>query len=235
MQTDTCGSNVAAGSICTVNVMFKPSATGTRSASVTVTDNAATSPQTVPLTGSGTDFSFGVANGGSNTATVSAGNKATYNLQVTPMNGFNGAVALSCSGAPSEATCAVSPSSLTLNGATGAFTVSVSTKSSSIVIPNVRPDGWHRPNAVSFCLSLAFLIFILLTSFRNSTNGLRKHFAYIPALAALVFVLVWVSGCSGINTVHTHNAGTPAGTYTLTVSGTSSGITRTQSLTLTVQ
>ena len=234
-QTDTCGSSVAASGSCTISVTFKPSATGARSASVTVTDNAANSPQTVPLTGSGTDFSFGVANGGSNTATVSAGNKATYNLQVTPMNGFNGAVALSCSGAPSEATCAVSPSSLTLQGAAGAFTVSVSTKSSSILIPNVRPDGWHRPNAAPFCLSLAFLAFILLTSFGNSTNGLRKHFAYIPALAALVLVLVWVSGCSGINTVHTHNAGTAAGTYSLTVSGTSSGVTRTQGLTLTVQ
>jgi uncharacterized membrane protein len=166
---------------------------------------------------------------------VSAGNKATYNLQVTPMNGFNGAVALSCSGAPSEATCTVSPSSMTLSGAAGAFTVTVSTRSSSIVIPQVRPDGWHRPNAVPFCLSLALLTFILLTSFRNSTNGLRKHFAYIPALAALILVLVWAGGCSGINTVHTHNAGTPTGTYTLTITGTSSGATRTQSLTLTVQ
>ena len=234
-QTDTCGSGVAAGSICTINVTFKPSATGTRSASVTVTDNAANSPQTVPLTGSGTDFSFGVANGGSNTATVSAGNKATYNLQVTPMNGFSGAVALSCGGAPSEATCSVSPSSLTLNGAAGAFTVTVSTKSSSIVIPNVRPDGWRQPILVLSYFFLALLTFVFLTGIGESASGLRKHFAYVPTLAASLLVLAWVGGCSGVNTVHTHNPGTPTGTSTLTISGTSNGVTRTQSLTLTVQ
>ena len=234
-QTDTCGSSVAASGSCTISVTFKPSATGTRSASVTVTDNAANSPQTEPLTGSGTDFSFGVANGGSYTATVSGGNKATYNLQVTPMNGFSGAVALSCSGAPSEATCTVSPSSMTLNGAAGAFTVSVSTTSSSIVIPQFRPDRRHGPKAAPLCLLLALVAFFLLTGFRNSTSGLRKRLAYIPALAVLVVTLAWVGGCSGLNTVHTHNAGTPAGTYTLTITGTSNGVTRTQSLTLTVQ
>jgi hypothetical protein len=34
-------------------VTFTPTATGTRSASVSVTDNAGSSPQTIPLTGTG--------------------------------------------------------------------------------------------------------------------------------------------------------------------------------------
>ena len=53
-QTNTCGSSVAAGSSCTISVTFKPSASGSRTASVSITDNASGSPQTVTLSGTGT-------------------------------------------------------------------------------------------------------------------------------------------------------------------------------------
>ena len=53
-QTNTCGSSVAAGASCTITVTFKPAATGTLSAAVTLTDNGWQSPQTVSLGGTGT-------------------------------------------------------------------------------------------------------------------------------------------------------------------------------------
>ena len=53
-QTNTCGTSLAASASCTISVTFKPTATGTRSAAVSITDNASGSPQTVPLTGVGT-------------------------------------------------------------------------------------------------------------------------------------------------------------------------------------
>ena len=53
-QTNTCGSSVAAGANCTIAVMFTPSVTGTEAASVSISDNASGSPQTVPLSGAGT-------------------------------------------------------------------------------------------------------------------------------------------------------------------------------------
>jgi glucose/arabinose dehydrogenase len=52
-QTDNCTGSIAAGKSCTVNVTFTPSATGTRSAELVLTDDAAGSPQSVPLTGTG--------------------------------------------------------------------------------------------------------------------------------------------------------------------------------------
>jgi len=52
-QTNTCGSSVAAGGSCTITVTFKPTASGARSASVSVSDNAFGSPQTAPLSGTG--------------------------------------------------------------------------------------------------------------------------------------------------------------------------------------
>ena len=54
-QTNDCGSTLAAGSSCTINVSFAPTATGTRSATLNVSDSAANSPQTVSLTGTGTN------------------------------------------------------------------------------------------------------------------------------------------------------------------------------------
>jgi probable HAF family extracellular repeat protein len=53
-QTHTCGSSLAAGASCSISVTFKPTASGTRSAALSVTDNAAGSPQKVPLSGTGT-------------------------------------------------------------------------------------------------------------------------------------------------------------------------------------
>lgn len=52
-QSSNCGSGVAAGSNCTITVKFTPSAAGSRSASLTVSDNASSSPQTISLSGTG--------------------------------------------------------------------------------------------------------------------------------------------------------------------------------------
>lgn len=52
-QTNNCGSSLATAASCTISVTFTPTASGARSATVSVTDNAAGSPQTVTLTGTG--------------------------------------------------------------------------------------------------------------------------------------------------------------------------------------
>lgn len=52
-ETNTCGSSVAAKSKCTFGVTFTPTALGTRVATLSVTDSANNSPQTVALTGTG--------------------------------------------------------------------------------------------------------------------------------------------------------------------------------------
>jgi Putative Ig domain/HYDIN/CFA65/VesB-like, Ig-like domain len=53
--SDGCsGLTLAAGTSCSVSITFSPTASGTRSATFILTDNAANSPQTVPITGTGT-------------------------------------------------------------------------------------------------------------------------------------------------------------------------------------
>jgi hypothetical protein len=59
---DECsGVTVAAGATCTVSITFSPTAGGTRSATFILTDNAADSPQQVPITGAGVGSSPPVA------------------------------------------------------------------------------------------------------------------------------------------------------------------------------
>jgi hypothetical protein len=52
-QTNTCAPSLAAGASCTFSVTFKPSAPGARSATITLTDDDAGSPQTIALSGTG--------------------------------------------------------------------------------------------------------------------------------------------------------------------------------------
>jgi hypothetical protein len=93
-QTHTCGSSLAAGASCGISVTFKPTASGTRTAALSITDNAAGSPQRVTLSGVGTtaklpatSLSFGsVAVGTTSVAkTVTLTNVGTTTLTITGM------------------------------------------------------------------------------------------------------------------------------------------------------
>jgi parallel beta-helix repeat protein len=53
-QTNTCGASVAAGGSCTITVTFNPAASGMLNAAVNIAANTDETPQTVPLSGTGT-------------------------------------------------------------------------------------------------------------------------------------------------------------------------------------
>lgn len=52
--TNNCGSSLAQNTSCTLRVKFAPVTTGSRTATITINDNATNTPQKVPLTGNGT-------------------------------------------------------------------------------------------------------------------------------------------------------------------------------------
>jgi hypothetical protein len=126
-SNDCTTSPIAAGGTCTTSVSFAPTVAGTRSGTITITDNTADGTHAISLSGTGTDFSISAS---PSPQTVKAGKATTYSLSVTPLSGFTGAIALSCSGAPTGATCRISPASVTLNGTSSSTaTASVTTKS----------------------------------------------------------------------------------------------------------
>jgi N,N-dimethylformamidase beta subunit-like protein/ASPM-SPD-2-Hydin domain-containing protein/centrosomal CEP192-like protein/HYDIN/CFA65/VesB family protein len=95
ISADTCtGASVAVNATCSVSVTFTPGATGTRSASLTFTDDAGGSPQTVALSGTGvaagisfnpSSLSFGNQGTGTTSAaqTVTVTNSGGASLHVT--------------------------------------------------------------------------------------------------------------------------------------------------------
>jgi uncharacterized protein YceK len=225
---------VAAGGSCTINVTFKPTVAGSRVGAVTITDNATGSPQSVSLTGAGTDFSIGAAAGSSSSATVTAGQAASYTLNVNAQNGFTGNVAVSCTGAPAQATCTV-PNQVAVNGASTSVSVAVSTTAAALGVPGdlgerVPPGMWLVVGAMLLSLGVAVKL--------AGTRAPRLVRVAVPGLALLSLGML-LSGCSGLVSTTSQTpppqGGTPAGTYTLTVTGNAQGATRSTNLTLIVK
>jgi hypothetical protein len=54
-ESNNCGSSLGAGAVCKISITFTPAATGARVATLTIQDAAINSPQTLSLSGSGSD------------------------------------------------------------------------------------------------------------------------------------------------------------------------------------
>jgi hypothetical protein len=81
-QTNNCGTTLAQGASCAINVTFTPGSTGSRSATLNVTDDAIGSPQTVPLSGTGTT-ALTVSPGALNYGTVTVNTSSALPVTVT--------------------------------------------------------------------------------------------------------------------------------------------------------
>lgn len=227
-ETNACSASLAAGSNCQINVTFTPTLLGTRAGNITVTDNASGSPQTVAVSGAGGSLDLGVGSGGSNKATVSAGQTATYNLSIGG-GGVAGTANLTCSGAPTGATCSL-PASVNVSATNASmFTVTVTTTahSSAAVVPNsFMHSGW---------LWAGVLMGITILS--SSSKKRRLSAARCLPIAFLLFI----ASCGGGGSSGSGgsggggNGGTPAGNYTITVKAVSGSLVESLPLTLTVQ
>jgi len=242
-QTNNCGNGVAAGLDCAIAVTFTPTADGTRSGQLSVTDNAPDSPQGVALTGSGPDFTLAPLSGSPTTAYVSPGQSATYTLSVVGEGGLNQAVTFTCTGAPSEATCAVSPNPVTAGSSATNVAVTVTTTAPSVSAPRFRPVPPVPPLSPGLRGLLMLALALAATSWAirrsNQTGGSQWRPAILPLAAVWLLTLALAAcggGGGGGSGGGTHDPGTPAGNYTLTVTGTtgSGSSTLSHSVTLTL-
>lgn len=212
-QTNTCGSTVPANGSCTISVTFAPTAEGQRQNYLTITDNAPGSPQIITLTGTGTDFALTPTS--QTSLTVAPGQVANYAVSINPEAGFSQTVGLSCGEVP-NATCTVSPSSITLDGSHSA--------SATIAVVTTGASAALKPMLGSPKLVLAFAMMGGVFGFVG-LGGTRAHRKRSVRLfsAVLMFCLASITltmpACGG-SSGGSSGGGTPAGTYTVSVTGT---------------
>jgi hypothetical protein len=232
-ESDNChGASIAVSTNCAVSVTFTPQAAGPRSATLVMNDDAPASPQSVAISGMAMDFTMDAAPGGSMSASVTAGQPATYNLQISSQGGFNGAVGLSCSGAPPAATCAVSPATVSLSGTAAVpFAVTVTTAHAFGV--RTTPDEPRR-GFLHYLVPIIAVFLATVITRRRFGDGQRLAFRRLVPAAAILFFLTLAS-CGGGGGGGGGFQGTPPNKYTLMVVASAQGGSRTLNLTLTVQ
>jgi uncharacterized repeat protein (TIGR01451 family) len=160
------------------------------------------------------------------TASVTVGGTVNTAFNVTTNGPGLGAISFACSGLPSGATCSFNPASVT---ASSQVTMSIATTAKSIVFS----PQLHWP-ILPYAALLGILGTMALVLRRTQTRKLRLSFAVGMGVAAFLVV----AGCGvSMKTPQTHNPGTPAGTFavTVTASSASSGATATSMVNLTVQ
>jgi hypothetical protein len=226
-HTNTCGGSVPINGRCTIIVTFTPTAGGSRQNFLTVIDSAPNSPQKLTLTGTGMDFSLMPTS--QTSVTVAPGQVANYSASVIPESGFNQTVTLTCSGAPPQSTCTVTPSSVTLDGSHAVpVTIAVVTAGPSAAL-NPPFEGSRTNLPLALAMLGGALGFLAMPGTVKAQRKRRMEFLCGLFLLCLVSVVLIMPACGGGSGGggSSGGAGTPAGTYNLTVTGTfSSGSTK---------
>ena len=195
-----------------------------------VQDNSPGSPHVFNLTGFSflvaPDFAMSTTNGVPATATVSAGQTATYDVFAGSFLFFNsgGVLSFSCSGAPAGATCSASPNSVMLPVKTAHIVVSVTTTAARA---SLRHDAPIWPWAATAAAALVFV--------RPRRRNLKSRLLLIFAAGVLAAMIACGGGGSNGGGGGGRGVPTPPGTYSLTLTATSANVTHTLPLTLVVK
>jgi hypothetical protein len=215
-----------AGSTSTVTFSVTPKSAGAGSLTATVTSaNQINTSNSQTATFTATDYALGIT---PSSQTVVAGNAAQYFVQVSPSQTFGANVSLTCSSPPVGASCNFSPTSLVFTG-TGPLTSTLTLTTTERPVVTISSTGKRGP-IFAFWLMIPGMALLGIGSNKRS----RSRVAAGVGLAVLFAFFALQPACSKSKQQPTAT-GTPAGSYNLTVTGTSGSFSQSAGFSLTVQ
>ena len=189
---------------------------------------ASNATTTVNVTGGSTGTSAGFAlTGPTNGITVQTlGTAQTGQVVITPTNGFNGTVSLTCTiqrGVAGAVPSCTIPSSVNVAANTSAtvqFTINTTAGVAGLTTPRNGETG--EPLRRIFALGGGVALCSVLLWGMPARGKSWRHLLQSLLLAVFAVGSLGILGCGGSSN---NNNGTPAGTYTATITGTSGSIT----------
>lgn len=178
------------------------------------------------------DFQLAVS---TTSLTVAAGASASATVSLSPVGGFNQAATLACTGAPSNATCEISPGSVTLDGsnvAEATLTVKAAARSSALPFGGVKPVATGRYLPISW----AVLLMVLMLFAHLTRDPWRRSAARGLTFATMALLVVMWAACGGGGDNSMGSGGPPPPQVsTLTITATAGSFTQSQAVTLTIK
>ena len=207
-------------------VLFTPQFQGSYSISAEYPGDAVLAPATATntLVVGNPNGDFNIAASPSS-ATIKAGQTATFTITINPVNGMNSPVTFACSGLPPASSCTFSPASVTLNGAAATTTLTLNTTAPGSAVPFAGLPPW---TFVSWSLAMVFGFFMVRTGIVGKN---ARRYSVVFGSIALLLCLVSCGGGNGSQ--HNPTNGTPPGASNITVTA-SSGVSHSATLNVTV-
>jgi hypothetical protein len=180
-------------------------------------------------------FDFTVTFSGTSTQSVASGQSASYTIVLTPLAGSSGTFTFACGTVPSNSICTFNPAGETLNaGVQGNVVVQVSTGGSTTTARSKAPGGGNV-----LPLVCGLLLLRLGWKWRHKNPHGAVQFALLAILGVGVVSCTSSGGGTGGGAGSSGRSGgsgtTSAGTYSIPVTVTSTGISHSVTLTLIVE
>jgi hypothetical protein len=242
--SSACGTSIPIGASCAINVVFTPTAVGPATGQLQVISSASPNGLTSNLTGTGApapDFALADSTGKTSTSiNLTAGTSGKVALVITPNSSFTGTVTLTCAAtgtAPAGVAC--TPPAAFAVGAS-AVTQSVTFTTTSKLVTATGGLSLATSNRSHWITASTLTLASLLMLFASRSRRLGKlTFRNLTIRGAGLFTLLLAMCIPTIGCIKKsppiNNSGTPAGTYTYTVTATSGAISHTVTVTLFVQ